>query len=103
MASGNQPSINRLRTHLKEILGTDSSHLFSDEFLESYLVQYDGRLDAVECALESLIEQYYDQANKDMNNLVKGIQGVRDESISLFSLPFSKKKRKVRSKDHIKQ
>ena len=91
MASGGESPVSHIRNHLKEILGYDSSNFFSDQLIQDYLIQYQGRVDKVECALESLIEQYYEHANKNMNNFVKNIGGAADSSVNFFKLPFTKR------------
>ena len=46
-----------IRSYLKDILGSDS--VFSDDIILSYIRKFSGRIDAVQCALDSLLEDYY--------------------------------------------
>ena len=80
-----------IKSYLKDILGSDSS-VFSDDILESYIRKFSGRVDAVQCALESLIEEYYSGANDPMRR--GGPSFVPESlpsSLEFFKLPFFKK------------
>ena len=46
-----------IRSYLKDILGSES--VFSDDIIGSYIRKFSGRIDAVQYALDSLLEDYY--------------------------------------------
>ena len=81
-----------IKSYLKDILGSDSS-VFSDDILESYIRKFSGRVDAVQCALESLIEEYYSSGSNDP--MRRGGPSFVPESLpsslEFFKLPFFKK------------
>ena len=97
MASYNSTSssLDNLRKWLNDIIGSHSAEIFSDDFLGSYLRQFGGRVDAVQCALESLIEEYYNEANKQMNNICPTdlLDKKPEKPIEFFKLPFFKRVR----------
>ena len=59
-------------------------------------------MDAVQCALESLIEEYYNEANQQMNNICPTdlLDKKPEKPIEFFKLPFFKR---VRLHNLIKQ
>ena len=81
-----------IKSYLKDILGSDSS-VFSDDILESYIRKFSGRVDAVQCALESLIEEYYSSGSNDP--MRRGGPSFVPESLpsslEFFKVPFFKK------------
>ena len=97
MASYNSTSssLDSLRKWLNDIIGSHSAEIFSDDFLGSYLRQFGGRVDAVQCALESLIEEYYNEANQQMNNICPTdlLDKKPEKPIEFFKLPFFKRVR----------
>ena len=58
-----------IRSYLKDILGSDS--VFSDDIILSYIRKFSGRIDAVQCALDSLLEDYY-KAPQGYNSAPQG-------------------------------
>ena len=85
-----------IRKYLCDIIGEEASKRYSDDFLNSYIEQFQGRLDDVQCALESLIEQFYEIDNERINNLIP--EELRPkEPIEFFQLPFVSRKKKVSS------
>ena len=83
-----------IRKYLSDIIGEEASKRYSDEFLNSYINQFQGRLDDVQCALENLIEEYYDIENERMNQFIPKELRPK-EPIQFFQLPFTSKKQKV--------
>ena len=84
-------AVSSIKRHLKDILGTESS-VFSDDILESYIRKFSGRIDAVQCALESLIEEYYNNADTPLRR--RGSSSIPESlptSRDFFKLPFFKK------------
>ena len=59
-----------IRSYLKDILGSDS--VFSDDIILSYIRKFSGRIDAVQCALDSLLEDYY-KAPQGYNSVPQGV------------------------------
>ena len=83
-----------VKSYLKDIIGSEESSVFSDDILESSIRKFSGRIDAVQCALESLIEEYYSSAEAPMRR--RGEQTFGPESLptssrEFFKLPFFKK------------
>ena len=96
MAASYANAVQKVRDHLKEIVGDEYKHVFSDDFIKSELNKFNGRIDAVECALEDLIEIHYAEANEQMNKLIpedifSPNPSKPREPVTFFHLPFVKK------------
>jgi len=98
MAESYSSKVQKVRDHLKEIVGDEYKHVFSDDFIKCELSKFNGRVDAVECALEDLIEIHYAEANEQMNKLIpEDIFSTQTpkpkicEPVTFFHLPFVKK------------
>ena len=98
MAESYSSKVQKVRDHLKEIVGDEYKHVFSDDFIKCELRKFNGRVDAVECALEDLIEIHYAEANEQMNKLIpEDIFSTQTpkpkicEPVTFFHLPFVKK------------
>ena len=80
-----------IKGFLRDILGSEASTDFSDDFLESYIRRFGGRVDAVQCALESLIEEYYNKTNAQMRRGADLAPELLQSPREFFKLPFFKK------------
>ena len=82
-----------IKSYLKDIIGSEESSVFSDDILESSIQKFSGRIDAVQCALESLIEEYYSSAEDPMRRgePTFGPESLPTSSREFFKLPFFKK------------
>ena len=82
-----------IKSYLKDIIGSEESSVFSDDILESSIRKFSGRIDAVQCALESLIEEYYSSADAPMRRgePTFGPESLPTSSREFFKLPFFKK------------
>jgi len=82
-----------IKSYLKDIIGSEESSAFSDDILESSIRKFSGRIDAVQCALESLIEEYYSSAEDPMRRGEQtfGPESLPTSSREFFKLPFFKK------------
>ena len=101
-----------IRSYLKDILGSES--VFSDDIIVSYIRKFSGRIDAVQYALDSLLEDYYsaphpqgyysapqgyfnapqeyqNDSNAPMNRGAGGSSSVSESFREFCKLPFFKK------------
>ena len=100
-----------IRSYLKDILGSES--VFSDDIIGSYIRKFSGRIDAVQYALDSLLEDYYsapqgycsappqgyfnapqeyqNDSNAPMNRGAGGSSSVSESFREFCKLPFFKK------------
>lgn len=106
-------AIASIRRYLKDILGSES--VFSDDIIVSYIRKFSGRIDAVQYALDSLLEDYYNapqgyysaphqgyfnapqdqeyqnDSNAPMNRGAGGSSSVSESFREFCKLPFFKK------------
>ena len=96
-------AIENVRKHLQEVLGIDAKNAFSDEVIRKHLSYYRGRADDIQCALESLCEDYYEESNKFLNQHLPSFSLPADINqrgpVEFFQNPF--KRKKVRALYHI--
>ena len=89
-------TVEDVRRHLREILGTEARERFSDEVIRKHIRNYQGRPDVIACALESLCEDYYEESNRFLNdNLPEfALPANQDQRgpIEFFQNPFKRKK-----------
>ena len=89
-------SVESVRKHLQEILGTEGRDIFSDELIRRHLQNYQGRVDAIQCALESLCEFYYEESNRFLNDHLPTFALSQSQAqrgpIEFFQNPFKRKK-----------
>ena len=87
-------TIEDIRRHLQEILGTDAKESFSDEVIRRHIRNYQGRPDVVACALESLCEDYYENSNRFLNDHLPEFPLPTSQRgpIEFFQNPFKRKK-----------
>jgi len=88
--------VENIRKHLQEILGTDGKNFFSDDLIRRHLRHYQGRADAIQCALESLCEDYYEESNRFLNDHLPTFAFSSSQTqrgpVEFFQNPFKRKK-----------
>jgi len=90
-------TVENVRKRLQEILGNDAKNTFSDDLIRKHLNSFQGRADALQCALESLCDNYYEESNKFLNQhlprfaLPPDLSDFSDLTQS-FQNPFKRKK-----------
>ena len=89
-------TVEDIRRHLREILGTEAKESFTDEVIRKHIRSYQGRPDVIACALESLCEDYYEESNRFLNNHLPEFALPTSQSqrgpIEFFQNPFKRKK-----------
>ena len=89
-------TVEDVRRHLREILGTEARERFSDEVIRKHIRNYQGRPDVLACALESLCEDYYEKSNRFLNNHLPECASPTSQSqrgpTEFFQNPFKRKK-----------
>jgi len=89
-------TVEDIRRHLREILGTDAKASFPDEVIRKHIRNYQGRPDVIACALESLCEDYYEESNRFLNDHLPEFALPDSQSqrgpTEFFQNPFKRKK-----------
>ena len=90
-------TIENVRKHLQEILGNDAKNTFSDDLIRKHLNNFQGRADALQCALESLCDNYYEESNKFLHQHLPRFAlppdlGDFSDLTQSFQNPFKRKK-----------
>ena len=89
-------TVEDIRRHLREILGTDAKDSFSDEVIRKHIRNYQGRPDVIACALESLCEDYYEESNRFLNDNLPEFALPTSQNqrgpVEFFQNPFKRKK-----------
>jgi len=89
-------TVENVRKQLQEILGNNARNIFSDDLIRKHLNHYQGRADALQCALESLCEDYYEESNRFLNQHLPSFdlppELTQRGPIEFFHNPFKRKK-----------
>ena len=98
-------TVENVRKQLQEILGNNARNIFSDDLIRKHLNHYQGRADALQCALESLCEDYYEESNRFLNQHLPSFalppELTQRGPIEFFHNPFKRKKVSILNPDSL--